>query len=433
MHNITQKPTNSQDPEFEAMREAILPSILESVRQNNKGLDSKIQESLASIGASLAARNAQQAKTQQAPLHSSPPQLPQIMPPAPPPTKPSTRQEAKPSPKGNEVMQFELPLSERARPVSNSMARSALFAAIGSDDRQLLNKVVLVSQNGIQIIFTGEQLNQDDHDLFMLLVYMANHRPFGELVRVPASAILAELGRGRGGNAHERLKRAMHRLVTATINIKINGINFIGHLLDTAFQDENEPKERRYWNYRLNPEVGVLFGYTQFTIIDWEQRKKLKQKELAKWLQGFYATHADPFPLSVSYLWKLCGSKTKELWKFRQNLKIALEDVKQTGAILSWQIDEKDIVYIERLQNVAQIKRTGASPEQPQLAPVVFVNNGNTYLQTTTIEKFRKLYPRLDPYACKSDFDMWLHGKPNPQSYDAAFLGFAAKWAKGKF
>jgi hypothetical protein len=54
-------------------------------------------------------------------------------------------------------------------------------------------------------------------------------------------------------------------------------------------------------------------------------------------------------------------------------------------------------------------------------------------LKPVTVERFRKLYPRLDPYACKADFDAWLdEGKEPPRHYDAAFLGFAKKWTKGK-
>ena len=54
-------------------------------------------------------------------------------------------------------------------------------------------------------------------------------------------------------------------------------------------------------------------------------------------------------------------------------------------------------------------------------------------LQPATIERFRKLHPRLDPYACKDAFDSWLESKEAPKHYDAAFLGFAKKWVKGKF
>ena len=54
-------------------------------------------------------------------------------------------------------------------------------------------------------------------------------------------------------------------------------------------------------------------------------------------------------------------------------------------------------------------------------------------LRSATLERFRKLYPRLDPHACKGAFDAWLEAKDAPKHYDAAFLGFAKKWVKGNF
>lgn len=59
-------------------------------------------------------------------------------------------------------------------------------------------------------------------------------------------------------------------------------------------------------------------------------------------------------------------------------------------------------------------------------------NMGN--ISETAIKKFRALYPRLDIYACQADFDAWLAGgrAKQPANYDAAFLGFAKKWAVGK-
>ena len=56
-------------------------------------------------------------------------------------------------------------------------------------------------------------------------------------------------------------------------------------------------------------------------------------------------------------------------------------------------------------------------------------------LKPTPVAQFRGLYPNLDPYACKADFDFWVSGLPpekRPRHYDAAFKGFAKKWIVGK-
>ena len=67
--------------------------------------------------------------------------------------------------------------------------------------------------------------------------------------------------------------------------------------------------------------------------------------------------------------------------------------------------------------------------EKPELAAPT--NTAATLTERTT-EQFRTLYPRLDVYACKGDFDAWLYGKDKPTDYQKAFLGFGKKWAKGK-
>lgn len=57
------------------------------------------------------------------------------------------------------------------------------------------------------------------------------------------------------------------------------------------------------------------------------------------------------------------------------------------------------------------------------------------FLKPATVARFKQLYPRLDPYACKAAFDAWVEGSPpekRPRFYDAAFLGFARKWIVGK-
>jgi hypothetical protein len=74
------------------------------------------------------------------------------------------------------------------------------------------------------------------------------------------------------------------------------------------------------------------------------------------------------------------------------------------------------------------------TPPSGELSLVAAQGGSERPLKTTSIELFRKRYPRIDPYACKVAFDMWLagEGKTPPDNYDAAFLGFAKKWTAGK-
>src|SRR5262245_63662369 len=109
------------------------------------------------------------------------------------------------------IIQFPL-FPETSRPVSNDMSRSALFSCIQGKDRRFIKDALLATVNGVEIRFTGEQLNQDDHDLLMQLVFMAHKRPIGAWITVPAYAILKALGRKVSGKQYRELRADISRL-----------------------------------------------------------------------------------------------------------------------------------------------------------------------------------------------------------------------------
>ena len=110
-----------------------------------------------------------------------------------------TPQRSEPEPPSSaKIIQFPL-FPEATRPVSNDMARSALFSCIQGKDRRFIKDALLATVDGVEIRFTGEQLNQDDHDLLMTLVFLARTPALGKWVTVSAYAILKALGRKVSG------------------------------------------------------------------------------------------------------------------------------------------------------------------------------------------------------------------------------------------
>src|SRR5215470_12532165 len=107
-------------------------------------------------------------------------------------------------PSSAKIIQFPL-FPEATRPVSNDMARSALFSCVQGKDRRFIKDVLLATVNGVEIRFTGEQLNQDDHDLLMQLIFMAREKPVGAWMTMPAHTILKALSRQVGGKQHRDL------------------------------------------------------------------------------------------------------------------------------------------------------------------------------------------------------------------------------------
>ena len=109
----------------------------------------------------------------------------------------------------------------------------------------------------------------------------------------------------------------------------------------------------------INPKLAAFYGPTQWTQIDWEQRQRLRGKPLALWLHGFYASHAAPYPLRVEYLHKLSGSQTKQVWKFKQNLTQALEELAAVGAIQAFEIRD-ELVHVRTVPSKSQRKHLAA-------------------------------------------------------------------------
>jgi hypothetical protein len=251
------------------------------------------------------------------------------------------------TPSSAKIIQFPL-FPETTRPVANDMARSALFSCVQGKDRVYIEDALLPSQDGIEIRFTGRQLNQDDHDLLMTLVFMAKNTPVGKWITVPAYAILTALGRQTGGLQYRELRTDMSRLAAGMVSIRNTKakIEFIGHhLISKAAQHEIS----RHWVYRLDPDLRAFYGEMSHTMIDWEKRRALQGKDLARWLQLYLATHAKPFPVKTETLKELSGSRAKLLKNFRAQLRRALDDLVANEDIRDWMIEmPADLVKVDR-------------------------------------------------------------------------------------
>ena len=96
---------------------------------------SSVEQALASLGATLAAKK--------------------------PEPEPEPKQPAK-------VVQLQIKFHPDAPPAPNDLLRSAFFPAIQSKDRQFINNEVIATLDGVTIRLLGKQLNQDDLDTFLV-------------------------------------------------------------------------------------------------------------------------------------------------------------------------------------------------------------------------------------------------------------------------
>lgn len=235
---------------------------------------------------------------------------------------------------------------EPERGVPNELIRSALFAAIQSKGRKLLRGAKVAAQGPYTIEFTGAQLTQAHLDVFEGIMHIARGMSEGNQVRFTAHRLLKLIGRHTGGNEHERLYLMLQDLTATSVAIqKGDDRVFWGSLLPKGAGSGE--MQRREYVLEVSRELIKLFE-RGFSRIEWEQRRALKQKPLACWLQLYYSSHARPHSVTVQFLRQQSGSGTKSLRAFKQNLKAALDEIQAVSAIVSWRIDADDLVHVER-------------------------------------------------------------------------------------
>lgn len=246
----------------------------------------------------------------------------------------------------------QLPLwPEAVRGVPNAVLRCSLFAATHQRD-VCRRRELLASTADVEVRFLGVRFNQVDLNVWEMLLHLARLQPLGSEVRFAAHALLKALGRPTGNSQHEQLKEEIARLAGGMVEVTWKGgrRSFGGTLISEYYRDE----EAQRYVVVLKPEILELFdcGYSH---VDWGQRRALKSS-LAQWLHGMYSSHASPYPYKVATLRDLCGSSTKALWKFRQLLRAALNELVAVGCIKGWKIDTADLVHVDIVPSASQAK-----------------------------------------------------------------------------
>ena len=244
------------------------------------------------------------------------------------------------------IVQFSL-WPEPSRGVPNSALRSSLFAAIQGKDRQALQGELLATQSGIEIRFTGWQLDQNDLNVWEQALHLARQHPLGNRCHFTANTFLKALGRSTGKPMHEWLKGSFRRLTACAVEITHGRYTYCGSLLEFYHDDE-----AKLYALEINPKILALYD-AGWTAIDWQQRMALKRKPLAQWLHSYYASHATPFPVSIEKLRHWSGSRNRNLRDFKQQLRKALQALQAIGAILDFEI-KNNLVYVKRTPTDSQ-------------------------------------------------------------------------------
>ena len=192
---------------------------------------------------------------------------------------------------------IQLPLwPEHKRGTPNTFLRSALFSAIQGKDRQFIKGQILAAQRGIQVKFTGQQLNQDDLTLWETLVHLAKQHPLGHSCNFTAYGLLRLMALHTGGREHRRLHDAIIRLTACAVEITHDGKTYFGPLIQSGAKDELTS----HYAIQLNRDLIRLYGETHWTALDWQQRRQLAASLSRRPSTPISAATGRPFPSNLS-------------------------------------------------------------------------------------------------------------------------------------
>ena len=238
---------------------------------------------------------------------------------------------------------------KRAAP--NAVFRSALFPALNSQKRQFIKEKTLGSVQGVVVIFTGEQFDQTDLDVYLELLNLAKPLPLGTPVKFSAYSLLKALGLPTGGSNHKRLHSVLVRLCGGVVDMTDHKKRYFGQLIHGGIRDEIT------LNYEItvNPKFAVLFGFGMWATIDREQRHALGRNATAKALHTYYASHAAPGPHSFETLAGIVGLTNSNKRQRRADIIKAHDHLKAVGFLDGYEVTGDTIKPIIR-HNPGQLR-----------------------------------------------------------------------------
>ncbi len=234
--------------------------------------------------------------------------------------------------------------SELKRGTPNSFLRSALFSAIQSKDRVFMDGETVFSQQGINIKFTGKQLNQEDLTLWETLVHISKEQPLGDMIEFTAYRVLKLLELGTNDTGYKRLHTGIMRLNACSVEITHNEKTYFGALIKSGRKDEIT----NVYTLELNKELIQLYGETLWTAVDWQQRLDLRCKPLAQALHGYYSSHKTPYPVKLKFLQQLTGSKNSQQASFKRQVCTALDVLVAIGFLQDYSVVD-GLVSVRRI------------------------------------------------------------------------------------
>lgn len=250
-----------------------------------------------------------------------------------------------------EAVTVQLPLwREHLRSLPNELLRSALFNARNrSIPRASLKEQDIVVIGDGAIVYTGEELRQDDETVWMQLLQLAQPKPAGDVITFTPYAFCKAVRWGTDGASYDRLRKCLTRMQATSLKV-VSGRLGRGLSLSMIprfrWEDLATGKSLAQYEVSIAPELVKMFGDQCFTSIEWEQRLALPVG-IATWLHGYFASHKEPYPIQLETIRRGSGITTEKPAHVQTHVERALGNLKKVGFLKSWTIRD-GLVKVQR-------------------------------------------------------------------------------------
>lgn len=251
----------------------------------------------------------------------------------------------------------------------NELLRSSLFSARNRHQkRKFLKYDPIATLGNFQISYYGEELRQDDCDIYMKLIEIASRQAppdlsiAGNNIKNPEEFIAfgftryglaKEMGRSPHNSFNKRLIESLDRLRFGGLIIESNSIakNTKGrsqrlalNLMDYVTR-ETRKKGQNYENTLvcfIPKALILLMGNQNYTRVQWSKRLSLKSN-IAKWLINFYSSHRKPLPVTLDNLCDAAGINIQRRTDARKLVRTAHKQLLDCGFLSDFNIEDDRI------------------------------------------------------------------------------------------
>lgn len=259
---------------------------------------------------------------------------------------------------------------EYERAIPNTLARCSLFSVRNRSEKRTSflasSKLEIPIGDKGKLSYNGEELRQDEETVWLQLVHISKQAKSNTFSIVPYT-FLKSINWDTNGKSYTRLTQCLSRLASANIEVYNASTKWTQNTRLLALYGFNEAidKDVQIKLYDDEDDLMFLFSQNMYSKINWEMRLKLPVG-IATWLHSFYATHREPFELSVEYLAAHAGLKLSDsqdsklsplekqrarkrrIYEAKRNIEKALQNLVSVGFLKAFQITENFKVVVER-------------------------------------------------------------------------------------